>query len=128
MPLKLDLKPFERLIINGASIRNGDKRTSLVFENHCVFLRESEIIRDSDADTAAKKLCVILQVIYLADDKLEPIQLFYEQAAELLKAAPSMAHFMLAIQNELESERYHAAIKKGRELITYEKSLLAMVS
>jgi hypothetical protein len=39
-----------------------------------------------------------------------------------------MAHFMLAIQNELESERYHAAIKKGRELITYEKSLLAMVS
>ena len=110
MALKLDLKPNERLIVNGASIRK--------------FLREREIIREVDADTTAKKLCVTLQVVYLADDKLEAIQIFYEQAAELLKAAPSMAPFMLAIQNELEAERYHAAIKKARELIVYEQELL----
>ncbi len=41
MALRIELKPQERLIINGALIRNGDRRSTFVIENQCKFLRES---------------------------------------------------------------------------------------
>ena len=128
MPLKIDLKPFERLIINGALIRNGSRRSSLLVETECKFLRETEILHESEADTPAKRLCITLQVIYLSDDPIVATSLFHEQAVELLHAAPSMATFMTAIQQELEAKRHHAAIKRGRELILFERAILESLS
>lgn len=124
MPLRLTLKPYERLIINGTSIRNGSRNADFLIEGQCKFLRESEIIHESEADTACKKLCVTLQVIYLSDDPTEVINLLFAQAVEILKAASSMAPYLLAIQQEIEAQRYHYAIKRGRELIAYERTLL----
>ncbi|CAO4146524.1 flagellar biosynthesis repressor FlbT [Methylorubrum aminovorans] len=124
MALRIELKPQERLIINGALIRNGDRRSTFVIENQCKFLRESEILTESEADTAAKRLCVTLQFIYLADNPPEAEDLFVRQATEIMKASPSMAPYILAIQDELSASQYHRAIKRGRELIAYERQLL----
>lgn len=124
MALRIELKPQERLIINGALIRNGDRRSTFVIENQCKFLRESEILTESEADTAAKRLCVTLQFIYLADNPPEAEDLFVRQATEIMKASPSMGPFSLAIQDELSARQYHRAIKRGRELIAYERQLL----
>src|SRR4051812_28783314 len=68
MPLKIELKPFERLIIGGASIRNGDRRSSFIIETNTKFLRETDIITESDADTACKRLYVTLEFVYLSDE------------------------------------------------------------
>ncbi|MGA4552943.1 flagellar biosynthesis repressor FlbT [Methylorubrum aminovorans] len=124
MALRIELKPQERLIINGGLIRNGDRRSTFVIENQCKFLRESEILTESEADTAAKRLCVTLQFIYLADNPPEAEDLFVRQATEIMKASPSMAPYILAIQDELSASQYHRAIKRGRELIAYERQLL----
>lgn len=124
MGLRLTLKPFERLIINGAAIRNGDRPVSFLIENQCKFLRESEIMHESDADTDCKKLCVTLQVLYLVDDPTATIELFYAQARELMAMEPSYAPYLLKIQAEIEAEQYYKAVKQGRELIAYEGSLL----
>lgn len=124
MPLRIELKPLELLIINGALIRNGPRRTAFLIENQCRFLRESEIILESDADTPAKQLCVTLQVLYLTDDTMEMTALFFSQASKLLAAAPSTAPFLLDIQKLLEEKNFYAAIKKGRELIAHEKQIL----
>lgn len=123
MPLKITLKPFERLIINGAAIRNGERSASLLIETQCKFLRESEIILEGDADTAAKRLCVTLQLIYLADNPIEAEDLFVRQATALMRAVPSTAPHILAIQDELAAGHYHRAIKRGRDLVAYERSL-----
>ena len=123
MPLKITLKPLERLIINGAAIRNGERSASFLIETSCKFLRESEIIAEADADTAAKRLCVTLQLIYLADNPLEAEDLFVRQATELMRAVPSTAPYIVAIQDELAAGRYHRAIKCGRELVAYETAL-----
>ncbi|MCJ2055796.1 flagellar biosynthesis repressor FlbT [Methylobacterium sp. J-048] len=124
MGLRLTLKPFERLIINGAAIRNGDRPVSFLIENQCKFLRESEIMHESDADTDCKKLCVTLQVLYLVDNPAATIELFYAQARELMAAEPSYAPYLLKIQQEIETKQYYKAVKQGRELIAYELSLL----
>ncbi|MGU3341606.1 flagellar biosynthesis repressor FlbT [Methylobacterium mesophilicum] len=124
MGLRLTLKPFERLIINGAAIRNGDRPVSFLIENQCKFLRESEIMHESDADTDCKKLCVTLQVLYLVDDPSAATELFYAQARELMAINTSYTPYLLKIQTEIEAEQYYKAVKQGRELIAYERSLL----
>lgn len=126
MGLRISLKPYERLIINGASIRNGAKNTDFLIESHCKFLRETEIIHESEADTPCKKLCVTLQVIYLSDDPTEAENLFFKQAVEVLQIMPSAAPFMMSIQNELAEKRFHKAIKIGKQLVTHEGEILAI--
>ncbi|HEX8416054.1 MAG TPA: flagellar biosynthesis repressor FlbT [Methylobacterium sp.] len=123
MPLRLVLKPRERLIINGASLRNGDRPTELLIENHCKFLRETEIIYESDADTACKKLGFTLQAIYLADDVSEFESLFVAQAGEIIAGVPSMAPYVAVIYEEINRKQYHRAIKAGKKLIAYEQAL-----
>src|SRR3954468_15098275 len=124
MGLRLSLKPYERLIINGASIRNGDRPVSFLIENQCKFLRESEIMHESEANTDCKKLCVTLQVIYLMDNPTEAIDLFFAQAREVAVIEYSFAPYLLKIQQEIEAGQYYKAIKQGRELIAYEQAII----
>ncbi|MDP4005943.1 flagellar biosynthesis repressor FlbT [Methylobacterium sp. NEAU K] len=122
MPLRLELKPFERLIINGALIRNGDRRSTFLIETQCKFLRESEIITESEADTACKQIHLTLTVIYLADDPAQGIDLFFRQAGELIRLAPAAAPQMAAIAEAVETGEYYRAIKLGRKLIEWENA------
>ena len=125
MALRLDLKPYEGFLINGALIRNGSRRTDFLIETECKFLRESEVIKESEADTPAKVLCVTLQVLYLADDPAEAEDLFTRQATAILRATPALAPHLLAIHDEIAAKRYHKAIKRGRELVVAERGLVA---
>lgn len=122
MALRIELKPSERLIINGALIRNLDRRSTFLVETQCKFLRESEIIREAEADTPCKHLCVTLQVIYLADNPAEAENLFVLQSMELLKMLPGAAPLLLDIHDELAAGNYHRAIKAGKRLVEYEAS------
>lgn len=124
MGLRLTLKPYERLIINGAAIRNGDRPVSFLIENQCKFLRESEIIQEQEADTDCKRLCLTLQAAYLADDPSEIIESFYAQSHEMMASQPLYAPQLMKIQHEIDAEHYYKAIKLGRELIAYERTLI----
>lgn len=124
MPLRITLKPKERLIINGACIRNGDRAADLLVETRCKFLRESEIIRESEADTPCKKLAVTLQLIYLSDEPSALVDLFVRQAVEVMELMPSAAPSLAEINARLDVKEFHAAIKAVRKLITHEQHLL----
>lgn len=125
MPLRITLKPNERLIINGAAIRNGDRGCSFIVETQCRFLRESEIVLESEADTPCKKICVTLQVIHLSEDATEAETLFYGQAAQILKIMPSAAPFLLEMQRGIEEKETYAAIRAGKQLVQHEADILA---
>ncbi|NEU12733.1 flagellar protein FlbT [Methylobacterium sp. BTF04] len=121
MALRLDLKPHEGFLINGALIRNGARRTDFLIETQCKFLRESEIIKESEADTPAKMLCITLQVLYLANDPAEAEDLFTRQATAIMTTMPAAAPYLLAIHDEIADKRYHHAIKRGRDLVAFER-------
>jgi flagellar biosynthesis repressor protein FlbT len=120
MPLRLELKPFERLIINGALLRNGDRRSTFLIETQCKFLRESEIITETEADTVCKRLHLTLTVIYLADDPTPSIDLFFRQATDLLGLAPAAAPQIAAIAEAVEAGEYYRALKLSRKLVEWE--------
>lgn len=125
MPLKIDLKPNERLIIGNAAIRNGERRASFVIETNTRFLRESEIITESEADTPCKRLYVLLQVMYLVDNPFEAETAFMTMASEIMQAVPSMAPRIAAIHEASDAGERYKALKLGRELIAYEQGVRA---
>lgn len=130
MPLRIELKPNERLILNGASIRNGDRRTSLLVETQCRFLRESEILRESEADTVCKRLCVTLQAIYMSEPGLRHVYdgILLAQMKAVVEAAPTCALYIADINELLEANQHHKAIKCAKMLIAREAELMGGVA
>ena len=53
MPLKLSLKPGETFVVNGAVVRNGERRGVLLLETRARVLREKDILRPTEATTQA---------------------------------------------------------------------------
>lgn len=117
MPLKISLKPNEQLYVNGAIMRNGNRSATFLFENTVRFLRESDVLRESEADTPIKTLYVTLTVIYLEDGMSAAIELFYQQATEIVKAEPAYAEGILAIRDKIEERQFYKALKVCKRLI-----------
>ncbi len=68
MALKLSLKPGEAFILNGAVLRNGERRGVLLLENRARILREKDIMQPEEADTPAKRAYFAIMQMYLAGD------------------------------------------------------------
>ncbi|MGG3813705.1 flagellar biosynthesis repressor FlbT [Methylorubrum rhodesianum] len=128
MPLHVKLKPYERMIINGASIRNGDRSTDFIIENQCKFLRETEIVRESDADTDCKKLALIVQIIHLSNHSEETESLFKNKAFDIVRFMPQLASEIIEIQGYISENETHRAVKAVRKLIQLEHDLLNQVA
>ena len=65
MPLKLSLKPGETFVVNGAVVRNGDRRGVLLLENQARVLREKDILHPRDATTPATRAYFSVMQMYL---------------------------------------------------------------
>ncbi|MCJ2021830.1 flagellar biosynthesis repressor FlbT [Methylobacterium sp. E-065] len=124
MPLRIIVKPQERLIVNGAVLRNGGSHNiTLIVETQCQFLREGELISESEADTPCKKLCLTLQVLHLSEDPADVENLFFAQAVEVMRLMPSAAPILLQIQEALAAKQTYAAVKFGKQLMLHEREL-----
>lgn len=125
MPLRIIVKPQERLIVNGAVLRNGGSHNiTLIVETQCQFLREGELISESEADTPCKKLGLTLQVLHLSEDPTEVENLFFAQAVEVMRLMPSAAPVLLKIQEALAAKQTYAAVKLGKQLMLLERDIL----
>src|SRR5436305_15081389 len=66
MPLTIRLRPGERLIVNGAVLRNGSPRAvALEVLNKVTTLHERDLILPEQADTALKQLYLQIQMMHL---------------------------------------------------------------
>jgi flagellar protein FlbT len=127
MALKLTIKPNERLVINGASIRfAGDRSVPIVIENHARFLRGSEIMGQDEADTPAKRILFTLQAVYMQepDERGELNGALLRQISDFSAAVPSAGLIIAEIASALAEDRHHAAIKRARNLVAYEAELI----
>ena len=81
MPLKLSLKPGETFVVNGAVVRNGDRRGVLLLETQARVLREKDILRPADAVTPAGRAYFAVMQMYLLGEVDGPL---YTQTADAL--------------------------------------------
>ncbi len=129
MPLKMTLKPGERIIVNGAVLENGGHEAHLVFLNDAAFMREKDILSEADASTPAARVYFALQCVYIFSERRDHYSaLLAELLADYLAAAPSSLELIERIQKLVEQGDYYQALKTVRALIAHERERLENVS
>ena len=126
MPLKVTLKPKERLFVNGAVMVNDDgNRINLLIVNDVPILREKDILNEITADTPCKKIYLTIQLMYMdPDSRIEYQKKYWKLVGEVVRAAPSTTSLFHKISEQILYGEYYKALKIGQKLIQYEKELV----
>lgn len=125
MPLKISLKPHEKIFIGGAVVQNGDGGTELTILSDIPLLREKDIITEQEATSPCKQIYLCIQLMYIDQANIAVYQQNYmRMISEVMVAAPSTLGFIVDINNDLAAGRYYSALKCARKLVEYEQELI----
>jgi flagellar protein FlbT len=124
MGLKVELKPGERFILGECLVTNGDQRTRLLIEGQAAILREKDIMTAEQADTPAKRIYLVVQLMYTSRDPSLHHQTYFSLMGDLVQAAPSAWAHVVDISNHILAGEMYKALKSAKTLIAYEKELL----
>ena len=126
MPLKIVLKPDEKIIIAGAVLRNIGPAAQFLVENNTTILREKDIMPEAEANSPARRIYFIIQLMYIDPDNLVTYHnTYWRLVREFLSAVPSSLKLIDEISEHILSERYYKALRQTRTLIKREEKLLA---
>jgi flagellar protein FlbT len=118
--LKIELKPYERFILGDCVVTNDGQRTRLVIEGKTPILREKDIMPLSRADTPAKRIYLVVQLMYTSKATQDHEALYRKLTREMLKALPGARPFIDVINNQILTGDLYKALKETRKLIAYE--------
>ncbi len=125
MALRLVLKPNERVIIDGALLRNGSSTTHIFVENKVAVLRQKDILLEAEATTPCKRLYLVVQLMYIGNGLTNELSdLYWQLAHDILEAAPSMKGLISAISQSIVDSSFYQALKHAKTLIQSEEELL----
>ena len=129
MPLKLTLKPHEKVILAGAVITNGTTAAHLTIENQVPLLRQKDILTEKDTDTPCKRIYLVVQLMYIGDGLTSELaQVYWDLVRDVLDAAPSTNGLISQISSNILESNYYSALKIAKKLISYEEELVNHVS
>ena len=130
MPLKLTLKPNEKVLIGTSVIANGPSKTEFVVLNHVPVVRQKDIITEEDADTIAKKLYVTILNMYINPEKEKEFHGVYfllMRQMILMPMDPKAIDVMVEMSQRIIESDHYRALKLCRDLIKYEAEALEHV-
>jgi flagellar biosynthesis repressor protein FlbT len=127
--LVIRLAPFERVLLNGAVIENGDKRASLSIKTpNAHVLRLRDAIHPEQANTPVRRICYMVQLVLSGDslqnDMTQPLLRGIEQLSQVFTDKDSRALLDRATEAILAGEHY-LALKALRALLPREARLFA---
>lgn len=127
--LVLKLGPHERVLINGAVIENGDKRSRLaVVTPNANILRLRDAIHPQDANTPVRRVCYFAQLVLTGDadpaDTRFQLLRGIEQLSQVLTDHDSRTQLAVAGRAIIEGQHYQA-LKALRALLPREERLFA---
>lgn len=127
--LVLKLSPKERVLINGAVIENGDRRSRLsIMTPGANILRLRDAIHPEEATTPVRRVCYAAQLVLSGDSNPEDARLQLlrriEELSQVLTDADSCRHLATATQALLDDQHYQC-LKSLRALLPREDRLLA---
>ncbi len=127
--LVLKLGPKERILINGAVIENGDRRSRLqILTPDARILRLRDAIHPDEANTPVRRVCYSAQLLLSGD--LDPVEARLsllrriEELSQIFTDADSRAALTEATEALIE-DRHYRCLKALRALLPREDRLLA---
>lgn len=126
--LVLKLAPNERVLINGAVIENGDRRSRIAIRTpNANVLRLKDAIHPHRANTPVARACYIAQLILSGDARPDEggqqLQLAIAQLAQVFDDPPARAVLHDAASHA-ENGAVYPALRRLRELLPREEQLL----
>ena len=127
--LVLKLAPHERVLINGAVIENGERRSRLaIMTPNAHILRLRDAIHPEEVNTPVRRVCYICQLVLSGDASAEEARMQLlrgiEQLSQALTDHDSRTQLTLATRAVLDGQHYQA-LKALRALLPREERLLA---
>lgn len=127
MPLKINVKPGEKFVVNGAVMVAGKKGASLVLQNEATILLGKDIMQEEDANTPAKRIYFTILLMYLDQDQSDQCRgVFLELVESFLEATTfkEVRMTLLNIVQDVNEKRFYRALKTCKALMTYEAEIL----
>ena len=127
--LVLKLGPHERVLINGAVIENGEKRSRLaIMTPNANILRLRDAIHPEQVNTPVRRVCYIAQLVLTGDAEPQEARMQLlrgiEQLSQVLTDYDSRTQLTLASRAVMEDQHYQA-LKALRSLLPREERLFA---
>ena len=124
MPLRVELKPFERIVIGETVIINSGTRTSFLIDGEAPILREKDTVTAETANTPVKRLYFCVQMMYLKNDIPRYRNAYLGFIDDLRQAIPGSRDTIDAANNHVSSGALYKALKEIRKLMKVEQGLL----
>lgn len=128
MPLKVNIKPGEKFVVNGAVMVAGNKGASLILQNEATILLGKDIMQEEDANTPAKRIYFLILLMYLDDaDRKKYYPSFIGLVEDFMEATTfnEVRRTLLHIVQDVNAGKYYRALKTCKALINYETEVLA---
>lgn len=125
MPLKLEMKMGDRIIINGAVLEVVTPHAKLIVHNQAAILRGKEIIAEEHAVTPATRVYFALQSAYLFPEHTEQyLKQFAEFIDQYLVACPSAKDIVTEVKDAVDSGLLYKGLKKAQKLVLHQQGVL----
>ncbi len=122
MPLRIHLNPKDRLIVGGAVIRCVGGPAEILVENRVPVLRGKEVLSARAADTLAKRLYFMIQLMYVDQGNLAShYASYWPLAYQAARAIPGAREVVDQINLRLFEQDYYRALRLANRLIQMEK-------
>ena len=129
--LVFKLGPGERVLINGAVIENGDRRSRItVVTGNANILRLKDAIHPEDVNTPVKTACYLTQLLLSGDvDKCSVTSRLDAQIRALAAVFQDghSAEILKCAAHAIEKDNPYACLKLMRQLLSIEAQLLGHV-
>ena len=127
--LVLKLAPKERVLVNGAVIENGDRRSRLsIMTPNAHILRLKDAIHPEEANTPVRRLCYATQLILSGDADPEnanmPLLRHLEELSQVFVDPDSRAALAEATDAVISNQHYRC-LKALRTMLPREERLMA---
>ena len=128
MPLKISLKPNEKIYINGAVLKNGKSTINISIENNASILRQSNIMKEEDITTYCERIYYVIQLMYIDQDNLQKYtDEYWILIKMLIDTVPTLTEKIHNMNHLILDKKYYQALRKASELISMEKEYIENV-
>ena len=125
VPLSIDFKAGDKIIINGAVIENLGSNSTISIHNQAAILRGKEVLSAEDSTTPASRIYFALQCAYIfPQNRGEYIEGYVNLLDEYLQACPSAKSIADGIQASVDKGQLYKALKTTQDLIKHEAEIL----
>ncbi len=128
MPLKVELKPHERVIIGESIITNGDHRSIFTISGEAPVLREKDILTSDQTYSPARRIYFVVQLMYIDNNTDKYLPNYNEYCADYVEAAPSAQPILAQMHAHIAENALYKALKDAKKLMEHERERIGHAS